>query len=144
MHKASKNNKGARLGLSAKEIHNCMGTGLFDWIKNAWNTVKNKVIDTPFYQQTVRPIARQGVNQLFDIFVPAAARDVAHKATDFVGDKTGAFGLHQHKRVAVSNNMSGMIAPEHPSFNPGLPLRPIGGVVQKQRHSSAPKNAVRR
>ena len=144
VHKAAKNSKGVRLGLSSEEIHHCMGTGLFDWIKNAWNTVKNKVIDTPFYQQTIKPIAKQGVNALIDDFVPAPARDIAHKAADFAGDKTGAFGLRPHKRVALSNNMSRMIAPEHPSFNPGLPLRPIGGAVTKQRASSAPKKTGRR
>lgn len=83
------------------------------------------------------------MNQLIDIFVSVAARYFAHKAADFVGDKTGAFGLHQHKRVALSNNMSRMVAPEHPSFNPGLPLT-IGGAVHKQRHSSAPQKALRR
>jgi hypothetical protein len=138
-----------------KKIQKAKRSGLFDWLKNAWNTVKNKVIDTPFYQQTVRPIAKQGVNQLIDNFVPSAARDVAHKAADFAGDKTGAFGLRHSvqrtpipsgisHRVALSNNMSRMIGPEHPSFNPGLPLRPIGGEVAQRRASSAPKKTVRR
>ena len=81
---------------------------------------------------------------MIDNFVPAPARDIAHKAADFAGDKTGAFGLRPLKRVALSNNMSRMIAPEHPSFNPGLPLRPIGGAVTKQRASSAPKKTGRR
>jgi hypothetical protein len=144
VHKAARNSKGCRLALSPEEIHHCMGSGIFDFSKNAWNTVKNKVIDTPFYQNTVRPLAKQGVNTLIDNFVPAAARDVAHKAADFAGDKTRAFGLRPHKKVALSNNMSRMIAPEHPSFNPGLPLRPIGGAVSHRRAASAPKKAVRR
>jgi len=141
IQKAKRANKGCRFHLSNHEME---GSGLFDWLKNAWSTVKNKVIDTPFYQNTVRPIAKQGVNQLIDKFVPSAARDVAHKAADFAGDKTGAFGLRQHKKVALSNNMSRMIGPEHPSFNPGLPLRPIGGEVAQRRASSAPKKTVRR
>ena len=120
------------------------GSGLFDWLKNAWNTVKSKVIDTPFYQNTVRHIAKQGVNQLIDNFVPAAARDVAHKAADFAGDKTGDFGLRQNKRVTLSNNMSRMIGPNHPAMNPGLPLRPIGGEVVHRIASSVPKKTVRR
>jgi hypothetical protein len=134
IQKAKRVRKGVRLHLSHHEME---GSGLFDFLRNAWNTVKNKVIDTQFYQNTVRPIAKQGVNQLIDTFVPAPARDIAHKGADFVGDKTGAFGLRQHslnkKRVALSNNMSRMIAPEHPSFNPGLPLRPIGGEVGQYR-----------
>ena len=152
IQKAKRANKGCRLHLSHHEME---GSGLFDCLKNAWNTVKNEVIDTPFYQQTVRPIAKQGVNQLIDNFVPSAARDVAHKAADFAGDKTGAFGLRHSvqrtpipsgvsHRVALSNNMSRMIGPEHPSFNPGLPLRPIGGEVAQRRASSAPKKTVRR
>jgi hypothetical protein len=130
-----------------------MGSGLFDWLKNAANWVKDKVVDTPFYQQTVRPIAKQGVSNLIDTFVPVVARDVAHKAADFAGDKTGAFGLRKPK---LSNNMSRMIGPEHPAFSPGLPLRPIGGEVsfkakndclQSSNASNmpkAPKKQVRR
>ena len=71
-------------------------------------------------------------------------RDVAHKAADFAGDKTGAFGLRQNKRVALSDNMSRMIGPNHPAMNPGLPLRPIGGEVSHRKASSAPKKTVRR
>jgi hypothetical protein len=46
------------LGLSPEEIHHTSGTGLFDWVKNAMNWVKDKVVDTPFYQQVIRPIAK--------------------------------------------------------------------------------------
>ena len=141
VHKAKRAKKGTRLHLSQHELQ---ASGLWDILKNAWNTVKNKVIDTPFYQQTINPIAKQGVNDLIDNFVPAPARDIAHKAADFAGDKTEAFGFRPHKKVALSNNMSRMIAPEHPLFNPGLPLRPIGGAVTKQRASSATKKTVRR
>jgi len=135
IQKAKRANKGCRLHLS--HHHEMEGSGLFDWLKNAWNTVKNKVIDTPFYQQTVRSIAKQGVNQLIDNFVPVATRDVAHKAADLSGDKTATFGLRQHKKVDLSKNISKMFGPENPSFNPGLALRPIGGEVAQLRASSA-------
>ncbi len=45
------------------------------------------VIVAPFYQQTVRHVAKQGVSTLIDNFVPVAARDVAHKVEDFSGEK---------------------------------------------------------
>ncbi len=51
-----------------------------------WTGLKDKVVDTPFYQQAIRPIAKQGVNALIDNFVPTPARDIAQKAADFAGD----------------------------------------------------------
>jgi hypothetical protein len=48
---------------------------------------KKMVIVAPFYQQTVRHVAKQGVSTLIDNFVPVTARDVAHKVEDFSGEK---------------------------------------------------------
>ena len=46
VHKAAKNSKGVRLGLSSDEIHHCMETGHFDWIKGAAKWVSDKVVNT--------------------------------------------------------------------------------------------------
>ena len=97
---AIRKQKGCRIHVSPHEFE-ASGEGIMDFfnkVKDAANWVKNKVIDTDFYQKNLRPIAKNLVNQGIDNFVPAAARNVAHQAADFAGEKTGAFGLHTAKR----------------------------------------------
>ncbi len=142
IHKAKRARKGVRIHLTEHELH---GSGLLDWLKGAWNTVKSKVIDTPFYQNTVRPAAKQGVNALIDNFVPSAARDLAHQAANAVGEKTGAFGMRMHRshmpkhHFHLQSAQQHMISPEHPAFHPGLPLRPIGGEMMPEGRSHIKK-----
>ncbi len=115
VHQAKMKQKGVRISMTPHEME-ASGEGLKEFwekLKNAGQFIKNKIIDTPFYQQTVRPIAKNLVNQGIDTFVPAPARDVAHQASSFVGEKTGAFGLHPRGRKSVMHQM-----PMHPSMMP--------------------------
>ena len=101
VHAAHRKGKGCRIHVSPHEME-ASGEGLMDFwnkIKSAANWVSDKVINTDFYQNNVRPLAKQGVNALIDNFVPSVARDSAHKAADFVSDKTGAFGLMPKKKA---------------------------------------------
>ena len=96
---AVRRGKGVRIHVSPHEFH-ASGEGIRDFfnkIKESAQWLKNKVIDTPFYQQTVRPIARNLVNQGIENFLPVSARNVAHQAANFAGEKTGAFGLHSKR-----------------------------------------------
>lgn len=99
--RAKKAKKGVRIHLGEHELH---ASGFFDKLKDfgqkvkkGFQVVKEKVIDTPFYQQTIKPLARKAVDMAIDTYVPAPYKDVAHKAENFVGDKTGAFGLKKRR-----------------------------------------------
>ena len=93
IHAARKAHRGTRLQLSRKEIE---ASGVFDWLKNAAKFVKDKVIDSDFYQKNLKSLAKNAVNTGIDTFIPnPIARDLAHKAADVVGQKTGAFGISQ-------------------------------------------------
>ena len=84
-HKAHRNGKGIRLNLTQREIE---ASGLWDKIKSAANWVKNKVIDTKPYQEIVRPILNKAID-----YIPSPE---AQKALHYIGNKTGAAGLHGH------------------------------------------------
>lgn len=104
--RAGRNGKQVRLSLSSDEIE---GSGVLDWFKKAGRFVKDKIIDTQFYQDNLRPLARKGVDMLVDSFVPVPARDLARKGVDFVGDKTKAFGLPQSLDGSMSLAQKSMI-----------------------------------
>lgn len=147
---AVRRGKGVRIHVSPHEFQ-ASGEGIMDFfnkIKDAAQWVKNKVIDTPFYQQNLKPLAKNLVNQGIDNFVPAAARQVAHQAADFAGEKTGAFGLKApkkrgrkaicHTEYALDSNYSPMMGPQHPAMWPSIPNLPdIGGAVRRQPRAPA-------
>jgi len=97
VRRAQRAGTGCRIQLSPQEMHHS-GEGIMDFfnkIKEGAQWVKNKIIDTPFYQQNIRPTAKNLVNQGIDTFVPAPGREIARKASDFVGEQTGAFGIRE-------------------------------------------------
>lgn len=102
VNRASRNQKGVRLTLAPHEIE---GSGILDFFKTIGNNlvknvkwVKDKVIDTDFYQQNLRPLAKQVVNQAYDSVIrpviPSALGDKGKELVNTIGDKTGAFGLY--------------------------------------------------
>ncbi len=108
VHKAAVHHKGVRIALSPDEFESSMhGGGFMDFLnniknglQNAGNWVKNNVIDTPFYQNTIRPVVHDIVNSTVKPFVgkyTGPLSGVADKAIDAVGSASGAYGFH-HKR----------------------------------------------
>lgn len=94
LEKALKSNKGVRLVLSQQELE---GSNIWNWLKGAAKFLKEKVIDTPIYQQVAKPALRQLVNMGVEMAPPGLARDAARKLADEVSARTGAFGLKQGK-----------------------------------------------
>lgn len=100
VHSAARARRGIRLRLSPEEIHHSMGSGLFDWLKKAGETISN-AIASPFYQSVVKPATRWVVDKGIDTFVPGGiARDVAHSAANWAGERTGAFGVRRRRAPA--------------------------------------------
>lgn len=123
---AAKRQRGIRIALTQEEVH---GSGLFDWLKQAGSWLKSNIIDTPAYQKVAKPIVRELVNSAVENFVPAGvARDTARKASDFVGEKSGAFGLKQKARTCNIGNYSPLISSEHPANNPSEITLPAPGI----------------
>lgn len=103
--KATMKGKGLTMTISPAEVLSTIesdmeGTGFFGdlWkgLKSGYNWVKKNIIDTPFYQEALKPVVRG----LVDKGVAAAkaiAPDEIDKAIDvgtrMIGDKTGAFGV---------------------------------------------------
>jgi len=116
--------KGCRISMTPHELE-CSGEGLKEFwekLKNVGKAIKEKVIDTPFYQQNIKPIARQLVNQGLQLAGPTIGPQgqmIAQKAVDAIGEQTGAFGIHQRKgrkgRKAVKhpNVMHPSVMPTH-------------------------------
>ena len=97
MTKSHANKKGVRIQLTPQELE-ASGEGLkefWDKVKAGGKWVKEKVIDTPFYQKNVRPIARSLVNtgqQLITGRLGPVAPAV-NAAIDEFGRRSGAYGL---------------------------------------------------
>ena len=104
MHHAMKHNKGVRIHMSKDEFDKTAeGGGFMDFInglKNAGKWVKEKIIDTPFYQQNIKPIARNLVNAGVAAVAPrlGPAAPLATSAVDAIGSATNAYGLKKHHK----------------------------------------------
>lgn len=93
--KAMRARKGVRIQLSPTELEQ-NGEGLRDiWkgIKKGAKWLKKNVIDSDFYQENLRPIARKAVEYGIDQFAPAPAQELLKKGARKIGDKTSAFGM---------------------------------------------------
>lgn len=99
---AIRKQKGVRIFVSPHEFE-ASGEGIMDFLnklKNAGQWVKSKIIDTPFYQENVKPIVRQAVDSGLAAVAPrlGPASILATKGVNALGQTTGAFGIQQKKR----------------------------------------------
>jgi hypothetical protein len=99
VRRAQRTGKGCRIQLSPMEMESS-GEGLkefWEGLKNAGKWVKEKIIDTPFYQQNVKPLVRQAVDAGVALAAPrlGPASDIAKKGVYAIGEKTGAYGLRE-------------------------------------------------
>lgn len=91
--------KGARITLSPEELM-ASGEGFRDlWnkVKKGAMTIKEKVIDTPFYQQNIKPLVRKGVDTLAEAIsaeLPAAT-PLINAGVQKLSGVTNAFGVKQ-------------------------------------------------
>lgn len=83
------------------------GKGIFGdiWkgLKSGYNWVKKNIIDTPIYQQTVKPLVRGLVDSgatALSAYAPQATPAIM-LAKDQIGKKTGAFGMKKAKKYEM-------------------------------------------
>lgn len=112
--KAAMKGKGLTITISPAEVLSTVesdmdGTGFFGdvWkgLKSGYNWVKKNVIDTPIYQQTIKPLVRKAVDvgaTALTGMAPEAAPFI-QMAKNQIGEKTGAFGMPVMRR----NRMKG-------------------------------------
>lgn len=103
VEKAAMKGAGCNIYLSPGELmssaEDMNGEGVFGdiWsgLKSGYNWVKKNVVDTPLYQQNIKPIVRGFVNKgvaMAENYDPRLGQ-AARLAADKIGKETGAFGL---------------------------------------------------
>lgn len=103
IQKAIRHKKGVRVKMSEHEImETAHGGGFGDFwnkLKDAGKWIKSNIIDSSFYQNNIKPIARNLVDTGLAAVAPrlGAAAPVAQSAVNAIGQSTGAFGLGHHK-----------------------------------------------
>jgi len=164
---AMRKQKGVRLTVSPHEFE-ASGEGIMDFfnkIKEGAQWLKSKVIDTPFYQQNVKPLVRGAVDAGLMAVAPrlGPASDIAKQGVLALGEKTGAFGIkprqkhgkktrsakpmhpdhgfmpygHFYGQPQIASNFSPMLGAQHPAMWPLEPSLPdIGGAMKKRRGGS--------
>lgn len=103
VRRAQRAGKGCRICLNPMEMEHS-GEGIGDFFKDVFNKVKegakwvkSNVIDTPFYQQNIKPIVRKGVDTALALSTPqlGIATPAANIAVNKLGEYTGAYGLKE-------------------------------------------------
>ncbi len=86
------------------------GNGIFGdiWkaLKSGYKWTKKNVIDTPIYQQNLKPLVRQAVNTAASAaksFAPQLGTAIDMGVNE-IGKQTGAFGLKRKKRTKTQRN----------------------------------------
>jgi hypothetical protein len=122
--RAKDKERGVRIQLSSHELERS-GEGLLDFFKSAGRFLKDKVIDTPFYQQNIKPVVKTLVKTGVEAAAPLLAQRlgplapdaerILQKGADYVGQKSNAFGLHEYQppwmQAAVMLPPPGDLAP---------------------------------
>ncbi len=101
VRRAQRAGKGCRICLNSQEAE-ASGEGIGDFFKNIFgkvkegvNFVKTKIIDTPEYQQYVRPLVKQGVEAGMQALAPrlGTAGPAVNQAVNKFGEYSGAYGM---------------------------------------------------
>jgi hypothetical protein len=115
VEKAAMKGSGCVVNLAEGELlatHQDMdGAGIFSdiWkgLKSAYRWTKQNVVDTDFYQKSIKPVIRQGVDQGANILkgkFPQAA-NLIDSTVNTISDKTGAFGVKGRKTKAQKKQL---------------------------------------
>jgi len=121
VQRAVRHQRGCRLILSPEELS---GSGIFDLLKSGWDWLSKNVIQTPFYQQNVRPIAKQLVKS--GVQMLPVGQDLAQKGADWLGEKSGAFGMRGRGKAGLKSDRSDFLSPAHPTYQSKPPTTPPG------------------
>ena len=109
---AVRNRRGIRLALTPSELRESQGAGFFDNLKKGFQKigqVGKKIVNSDFYKQYVKPLAKQAVSDALKIApIPEEFRPLAEGAAEKLGSETGAYGLKKRRRVhRQSHRLSG-------------------------------------
>lgn len=135
VHKAKRAGRGVRIRLTPREIEES-GAGIMDFfnkLKDAGRWMKEKIIDTPFYQSAVKPLVRSAVDTGLTAIAPklGIAAPSAKMAVDELGKRTGAFGIR--KGGMLADDYSNFLNSSHPAMKP-YQMPAIGGSFKVAGH----------
>lgn len=91
---AKSKGKGCVLCMTPQE-REMNGEGLkeiWEKVKQGASWVKDKIVDTPFYQQSIKPIVRKALEQGISMVPNKTAQDVLTKGLEATSQKWGAWG----------------------------------------------------
>jgi N-acyl-D-aspartate/D-glutamate deacylase len=129
LQKARRLGKQVRLMLSPEERDmNLQGGSITDFLKKIGKTtmatakkIKKEVIDTPLYQEKIKPLVREMVKQAVKKApIPSIYEDKVNEYVDKVGKKTGAFGVGRG-----DGSYGSIMGSEAPVMKKKLPFVPI-------------------
>jgi hypothetical protein len=135
--KAIKDKKGIRIQLTPTEMQ-MNGQGFMDFwdkVKNVGKMIKDNIVDSSLYQQSVKPLVRQAVDAGIARYAPLAgpAAPFLIQGVNELGKQTGAYGLKKvsrKKKYKLQSGFQTMMGPDHPAMNPTMPYLPaIGGAM---------------
>jgi hypothetical protein len=121
VQRAVRHQRGCRLILSPEELS---GSGIFDLLKSGWDWLSKNVIQTPFYQKNIRPIARELVKTGVSS-VPVLG-DIAKPGVEWLGEKSQAFGMRGRGKAGLKSDRSDFLSPAHPTYQNKQPATPPG------------------
>lgn len=117
---AHKKKRGVRIQLTPSEVESS-SSGL----KSMWSYLKNKVapavvkgakwvkqnvIDTPFYQENVRPVLHTAVSDLEGMLPQNAVTNIVKKGVDQLGESTQGFGIKKVPKPRAKKGSKGLYA----------------------------------
>lgn len=138
---------GVRVQMSPHEFETtAQGNGFLDFFKDLGNNikkgvdwVKSNVIDSPFYQQNVRPLVRDAINSGVAALAPTIGPKgvaLANASVGALSNSTSAFGLKGKRaprkavaslasepkkrgpRFKLQSDQAVMLGPSHPAMHP--------------------------
>ena len=84
--------KGVRIIVSPHEFE-CSGEGLKEWFQKAGTWIKDKIINTPLYQQAVKPVTRYFVEQGMAKIPEGKVKEAIREKVEKFGEESGAYGF---------------------------------------------------
>ena len=124
------NGKGVSITLTDRE-REYNGEGLkevWEKVKQGAKWVKDKIVDTPFYQQNLKPLVRKAIETGINLVPNATAQDLLRKGVEETSGRWGAWGIKGGLIQTRDDNMERL-----PQQNiTSLPPQQTGNVVGGQ------------
>jgi hypothetical protein len=125
------NGKGVSITLTDRE-REYNGEGLkevWEKVKEGAKWVKDKVVDTPFYQQNLRPLVRKAIETGITLVPNATAQDLLRKGVEETSGRWGAWGVKGGLIQTYDPNLTKLPEQNITSLPPQQTANVVGGQI---------------